>query len=167
MFEILAQSYNYDYSYTSTDAAATAGFGAFLGTVLLIALVIVVIEVIAMWKIFEKAGEQGWKAIIPIYNTWTLAEIVGRPGWWGLFPLFGVIPFVGGILALVVSIILYIDLAKAFGKEPVWALLLILVPFVGFPMLGFGSAKYSGTRYVTNLGGTPPASGGPKPPTAA
>jgi len=168
MFNILAQaSYNYDYTTTSTSSAAGAGaVFAVLGFMFIIMIGIWVFMAIAMWKMFEKAGEQGWKALIPIYDTWILAELVGRPGYWGLFPLLGFIPFVGSILALIVSVILYIDTAKAFGKEPVWALLLIFVPFVGFPILGFGSAKYVGTRFVTNMSGTPPASSGPTPPVA-
>lgn len=31
--------------------------------------------VVAVWKIFEKAGEEGWKSLIPIYNNYILCKI--------------------------------------------------------------------------------------------
>jgi hypothetical protein len=146
MLGLLAQaSYDYSYDVTTTNAneGAFAALGAMMGVFLLIGLVIAVIQIAGMWKIFEKAGVAGWKAIIPIYNTWLLAEISGRPGWWGLAPLLGIVPYIGGLAAAVVMIIIYIDLVKAFGKETIWVLLLIFLPVVGFPMLGFGDAKYT------------------------
>ena len=48
----------------------------------LIGLVIFVIAIVAFWKVFTKAGEAGWKSIIPIYNIIILLKIVGRPWWW-------------------------------------------------------------------------------------
>ncbi|MBR1762543.1 MAG: hypothetical protein IJ731_04170, partial [Eubacterium sp.] len=43
-------------------------------------LVIAILSIIALWKIFEKAGEAGWKAIIPFYNAYTLVKIVDGSG---------------------------------------------------------------------------------------
>jgi len=45
-------------------------------------IAIAVIMIASFWKIFEKAGEAGWQAIIPIYNIYVLLKIVGKPGWW-------------------------------------------------------------------------------------
>ncbi len=45
------------------------------GIVFLIALAFGIVTLIAHWKLFEKAGEPGWKAIIPYYNTFKLAQI--------------------------------------------------------------------------------------------
>lgn len=42
----------------------------------LMTLVIAILVIVAMWKIFKKAGEPGWKAIIPIYNNYILFKIV-------------------------------------------------------------------------------------------
>src|SRR5439155_7951145 len=72
---------------------------------LLVALVLIV----AMWKVFTKAGQPGWASIIPIYNLYIWCKIVGRPWWWILLML---IPFVN----FIICIILCIDLAKSFGK---------------------------------------------------
>jgi hypothetical protein len=94
-----------------------------------------ILIIAAWWKIFSKAGQPGWAAIIPIYNWIVWCKIVGRPAWWVLlllicFPIF--------------FIILLIDLAKSFGKGVGFAIGLILVSIIFFPILGFGSATYQG-----------------------
>ncbi len=164
MLNFLAQSYNYNYDYT-TDSAAATGMSAALSIVLLLIVLPVVVFLIAcMWKVFVKAGEPGWKSLIPFYNMWVMAELAGKPGWWGLAGFLSIIPFVGWIGALIVSIIIYMELAKAFGKEQVFGLLLAFIPIVGFPILAFGSAKYIGKKFdtmgdsSTKPAATPPAS---------
>lgn len=164
MLNFLAQNYNYNYDYTTDSAAATGMSAAFSIVLLLIMLPVLIIVVASMWKVFVKAGEAGWKALIPFYNTWITAELAGKPGWWGLAGLLSIIPFVGWIGALIVSVIIYMELAKAFGKDQVFGLLLAFIPIVGFPILAFGPAKYVGKKFDT-MGGssakpaaTPPAS---------
>lgn len=109
----------------------------------------IVLMIASFWKIFSKAGQPGWAAIIPIFNTYVLCKVAGRPGWWFLLLL---IPFVN----FIIYIILCIDLAKRFGKGAGFGIGLLLLPFIFFPILGFGSAQY--------LGAPPPAA--PLPATA-
>lgn len=104
---------------------------------LLFAVALVVVQIAAMWKLFDKAGEPGWASLVPIYNLMALCKIVGRPGWWVLLML---IPFVSFVIAIILSV----DLAKSFGKDGGYALLLVFLPFIGYPMLGFGEARYVG-----------------------
>ncbi len=104
---------------------------------ILIILLIFILMIASMWKIFEKAGREGWKSIIPFYNVWVLAEIVGKPGWLGLLM---VIPYVG----LIVAVYIYYLLAKSFGKGVLFTLGLFFLPFIFFPILGFGDAQYQG-----------------------
>lgn len=112
-----------------TGAAGAAG---------LLPIILAALVIAGMWKAFAKAGKPGWAAIIPIYNIVVLLDIVGRPLWWIILLL---IPFVN----FVVGILLNIDFAKAFGKGIGFAIFaLSLFPFIGFPLLGFGSATYSG-----------------------
>jgi len=128
---------------TTSEAGGLAIFG---GAFLIVWLAVLVVMVVSMWKVFEKAGVEGWKAIIPVYNGWVLAEIAGKPGWWGIVGLAGIIPVLGIFASLaqfVLFILIAIELAKAFGKDPVFAALLIILPVVGFPMLAFGDAKYT------------------------
>jgi len=100
-------------------------------------IAITVVIVVAMWKVFTKAGQPGWASIIPIYNWYVLCKIVGRPGWWVILLL---IPFVN----FIVGIVLCIDLAKSFGKGVGFGIGLILLSVIFFPILGFGSAQYQG-----------------------
>lgn len=126
--QILAQS-----SGSSGGAAAAAGGIMFT----LIYLAIIVLVIVGFWKVFEKAGQPGWAAIIPIYNVYILCKIAGRPGWWVILMF---IP----IVSLVIAIILSIDVAKSFGKGIGFALGLIFLGFIFYPILGFGSAQYQG-----------------------
>jgi hypothetical protein len=111
-------------------------------------LLVALLLIVAMWKVFTKAGQPGWASIIPIYNLYIWCKIVGRPWWWILLML---IPFVN----FIVCIILCIDLAKSFGKGVGFGIGLALLGIIFFPILGFGSAQYQG-----------PSAGGLAPRTA-
>jgi hypothetical protein len=100
-------------------------------------LAVVILLVVAMWRVFVKAGQPGWAAIIPIYNLYIICKIAGKPGWWVLLML---IPLVGFIIALLVDL----DLAKAFGKGAGFAIGLWLLPVIFYPILAFGDAQYGG-----------------------
>src|SRR6478672_11028022 len=50
-------------------------------------LAIIVFVIVALWKVYAKAGEPGWAAIIPIYNIIVLLRIAGKPWWWILLLL--------------------------------------------------------------------------------
>ncbi len=93
--------------------------------------------VAGLWQVFTKAGEEGWKAIIPIWNTLIILKIVGREWWWIILM---VIPIVG----LIVWIIVALDLAKSFGRGTGFAIGLILLPYIWVIVLGFGSDTYRG-----------------------
>ena len=115
---------------------------------IIISLLIAVFLIVAMWKVFTKAGQPGWASIIPIYNIYIWCKIVGRPAWWIILML---IPFVN----FIICIILCIDLAKSFGKGAGFGLGLAFLGIIFFPILGFGTAQYQG-----------PAAGGLTPRTA-
>jgi hypothetical protein len=105
----------------------------------IIGLLFIVLMFAAMWKVFTKADEPGWAAIIPIYNMIVLVKIAGKPLWWVLL-LF--IPIVGLVFAIVVSL----GVAEKFGKGAGYGIGLALLPFIFYPMLGFGSAPYIGPK---------------------
>jgi hypothetical protein len=114
-----------------------SGGGAGFLVVLLIALIVAAIEIASLWIVFTKAGEKGWKAIIPIWSNIVQMRIIGRPVWWVIL-LF--IPFVN----FIVLIIVYLDLAKAFGKGVGFGIGLVFLPFIFMPLLAFGDARYTG-----------------------
>ena len=53
--------------------------GAFL---FLIYLAVIVLMIVSGWKVYVKAGQPGWAAIVPIYNVYIMLKIAGKPGWW-------------------------------------------------------------------------------------
>jgi Family of unknown function (DUF5684) len=106
-------------------------------------LAIAVLYFAGLWKTFAKAGEPGWGAIVPFYNIYLICKIGGRPGWW-LILFF--IPCVGIIIAIIVSL----DIAKNFGKGSGFGLGLGFLPFIFFPILGFGDARYLGNKASAN-----------------
>jgi hypothetical protein len=91
--------------------------------------------IVALWVVFQKAGESGWKSLVPIYNIYILLMISGVPGWW-LILLF--IPVVG----LVVHLLVMLALAGKFGKGALFGIGLFLLPMFFYPLLAFGGAQY-------------------------
>jgi uncharacterized membrane protein YhaH (DUF805 family) len=141
-------SYEYDYgTYSSTAssdeaAVAAAGFMGIILLTLLFAAIFYVIISISMFKVFKKAGRQdAWAAFVPLYNNYVMFEVAGRPGWWAFLAF---IPIIGGVAVLVTTILGSIDLAKSFGKSGGYAALIVLLPIIGWPMLAFSDATYSG-----------------------
>lgn len=122
-------------------AQVNAPQGQATGTVI-VEVALFVLVVAGMWKVFQKAGKPGWAAIIPIYNIIVLLEITGKPIWW-LILYF--IPIVNFIVLLIVCI----ELAKRFGKGVAFGFGLGLLPFIFYPILGFGDATYGGAPAAT------------------
>ena len=122
---------------SDSSAAGNAAAAGVFGALGLVWLAVVVLMIAALWKIFVKAGEPGWAAIVPIYNLLVMLKIVNRPMWWIVLML---IPFVN----LIVMFIVAFDMAKAFGKGAGFALGMIFLGPIFYPVLGFGSAQYQG-----------------------
>jgi uncharacterized membrane protein YhaH (DUF805 family) len=117
------------------EAAGAAAAGLGIG-ITIVYLIILVLVIAGMWKTFVKAGKPGWAAIIPIYNLIVLLEIAGRPLWWIILLI---IPFVNFIVLILVNI----DIARKFGKGVGFAIGMLILPFIFWPMLGFGDATYN------------------------
>jgi hypothetical protein len=150
-----------EYEYSTNDPAVVA---AIMTPIMLISLVLAVIMIIALWKIFTKAGEPGWAAIVPIYNAYVEFKIAGMNPWMFLL-LF--VP----IANIVVAIIVALKLGERFGKGGAWSFfLLILIP-IGYLILAFGKAQYSPPvtpgRYSSGMYPPPPAAGYAPPPPPA
>lgn len=102
--------------------AVMAGFGALM-----------------FWGVFKKAGQSPILSLIPIVNFFPLMAVAGRPAWWG-------IGFFVPVVSFVVWIVVCIDVARKFGKETGFAVGLMFLGIVFFPILGFGSATYDARR---------------------
>jgi len=126
---------NQDLQKALEAAAANGGDqGPGVGTYIF-ATLFAVLMIAAMWKVFTKAGKPGWAAIVPIYNIIVLLRIAGKPVWW-------IILFFIPIVSLIIAILTYVALAERFGKGGGFAVGLVLLGPIFFPILGFGSAQY-------------------------
>ena len=78
-------------------------------TILIFLLISYALLSYTLMKVFEKAGEDPKKALIPGVNFGTMAKLVGRKSsyaWWLLVPIVNIFIFVG----------LCVDLVRSFGK---------------------------------------------------
>lgn len=109
----------------------------------IIFLILVLISFAGLYKIFEKAGLPGWKALIPVYNFWLVGELINRPKWWGL------IMIVPGVNLIMYGVYGF-HLARAFKKRMNNDLLYAsLMPYLYFAYLGFSNdIKYFGVKDI-------------------
>lgn len=112
------------------DGRTSGGGGGLLVWLLMVA---------GMWAMFTKAGQPGWAAIIPIYNIYILFKLADKSGWWLLLLL---IPIVN----LIVLFIVMSTVAEKFGKGLLFTLGMMFLPFIFYPILGFGSSTYRAYR---------------------
>lgn len=126
-----AYTYNYDYS-----PELAGGILAFLGAWLFVILLLGVFFAVCKWIIFEKAGRKGWESIIPIYNIVIEMQMLDMPMW---MLILLIIPGVN----VVVPIMVAIKYTEKFGKQSAYALGLIFLPFIFYPMLAFGKSTFN------------------------
>lgn len=137
---------------------------AIITTAVIIEFVFYVLRIIAGWKVFVKAGEKGWKSLIPIYNQIIQYKLTWKPIM--LVPLL-VLTIVGGVLvslsntvcvvigfilvlaALVIEIIGLHKLSKAFGHGVGFTIGLIFLEGLFWLILGFGKSQYVGNTSET------------------
>ena len=87
---------------------------------ILFALLLQVVHFLGTWKLYKAAGEQAWKAIVPVYNAVVFLKILHRPKWWVVLLFFPVIN-------LMMFMVLWVDTAKHFGKnKPIDGVIAIL-----------------------------------------
>lgn len=160
--------YNYDYSNLDRYASSASTFmGMAIGFaifVIILAIAIAVLMIIAYWKMFKKAGKNGWEAIIPYYNSWTLNDISGAHWIWWIVLIVstagvssglnikldsgitltgvGAVASMCRVGVILSSLVIAINVAKKFGKTTAFGVLCAIFPFIGYPIIAFGSSKY-------------------------
>lgn len=125
-----------DFTTTTSDSA---GGGVAIGAFVVIWLAIIVVMLIAQWKLFVKMGEEGWKGIIPIYSQYIIYTKANMPGWY--------------VILLFIPCINYIALwfladalGTMFGKSLGYKILLFLFAPIMYLVLAFGSSEYQGVQ---------------------
>lgn len=133
-------------SQTDSIIGMLAAFGLVIGVV---GFIISILTIIANWKIFTKAGEKGWKSLIPIYGTVVLFKIAGVSPLLILGYLAVGIPVIGALISLGITIYVYYKLAKAFGKDSAFTVGLVLLNTIFMLILGFGKSEYQLNKKTT------------------
>ena len=122
-----------------------------------VAFAIVIFVVYGFVKVFKKAGEKWWYALVPIYNQVVLARIASKPWWWGILASLGFggqmnkdIPQLVNatltfltLVALLFAILIGIATAKRFKRSMLFGVILLgIFSFIGYPIPGYGSSTY-------------------------
>jgi len=145
------------------------GFDAIIGVFGIIAVILFVVLIpilvlyyVGLWKLFKKAGKNGWEAIIPFYGSWVLVEISGLNWWYFLLIIAnsisvtlesGSFELVFSIANLVGSFFCYYNIAKKLHKDVGFAVLMTLFPGVMIPLVGLSNSfQYDNTVVVSENG---------------
>ena len=145
-----------------------AGLFAGLGMVgIIVTIIWAILAIVALWKVFTKAGEAGWKAIIPIYNAYIMYKIAGMKNWfwytlivafvcwliagflWEGSDIAGYISIAGSLFSGIVAIVAAYKLPRKFGWGVFASILYVLFTGICLLILGFGSSKYQGKSEQT------------------
>ena len=142
---------------------STSAIAAVLGAYTLFIIVLLILLVVAYWKMFTKAGIAGWKSLIPLYNVYIAFKIAWKDqtAFWVwlaanvVYSLFrdhedgvsGVITIVAGILALVWWMRFCIRQAKSYGKGAGTGIAAFFLPNILTLYYGFASScTYAGPQ---------------------
>lgn len=126
------------YDYDAYNALLAVGAGIYT-VCMVISLILLVLTIIAKWKIYTKAGRPGWASLIPFYTQYCMFDIAWGSGWLFLLMFVPCVNFVFYIM-------LCFKLAKAFGKGTGFGFGLLFLNTIFVLILGFGSDKYIGPQ---------------------
>lgn len=157
MFYLLYED-TYASGYTNSGVFVDVFLGILIGLLGLV-LICYILSIIGQWKVFKKAGKNGWEALIPIYNIYTLCQVVGVDPWWIVitFVAFIVEAFIPAlsILATLVTvyfgILIAVSTARSFGKSDGYAVGIYFFGFIFYLILGFGSSEYLGPKPMNDI----------------
>ena len=134
----------------------------------LIAIALGVLAIVAMWKVFVKAGEKGWKSLVPFYNLYILFKICWNSKYFWIYLaatvassalngaseafaqgsagniVFLVLAIAVSIYLIYLDVVLALNLAKAFGHGVGFGIGLAFLEFIFMLILAFDSSKYVG-----------------------
>ena len=130
-----------EYGESVPTTSVSIGFGILFISMVIISLIISVVMLISLIKIFKRNGKPGWGVIIPIYNFILMSEIAEVKS------IYVILLFVP-IANIYARYVIYKGIAKKYNKSSGYAVGMLLVPFIFFPMLAF--KKEDDTLNVNN-----------------
>ncbi|MEN2740191.1 FHA domain-containing protein [Microbacterium sp. X-17] len=139
---------------------------------------------LALMAVFRKTGVRVWRAWVPVVNAWTLFELAAIGGWWAIVLLGGaialsVVPL--GIATILLSVAfaafslaleirMLLGIGRGFRVAGGYVVLGVLLLPVWASVLGWGPARWAGSRpvvpaaYSAGPGAYPAGPGYPPPP---
>lgn len=135
----------------------------------LLSILVLVLQIVGMWMIFEKMGEPGWKSLIPFYSEYVIYSKVWDTKFFWIYLVLTLIGgFIGNqsgdqetthsILYTVINVLTFVVhayslymLGRSFRKSTGFTLGLIFLESIFMIMLGFDSSQYIGNTYDGNL----------------
>lgn len=135
--ELMKEALEIQKSTMPLQGAAMQKKGGLPIVLLLVILAVCILIIASQWIVYQKAGQAGWKCLVPFYNMYILMEISGKPGWW-MFLLL--IPLVG----VVILLFALLSLARKFRRSELFGVGLLFLPMIFFPVLAFGGSEYEG-----------------------
>ena len=130
-------------------AALSTGVSILIAVMALFSSALTGLLILSKGQVYEKAGYASWKSIVPIYNLYILYKIAWGSGW--LF-LLNLIPIVN----LVMGILTKYKLVKVFDAPFALFIVLIFMPVVGFPVMGYSNElEYIGDARGNDIFYTP------------
>lgn len=116
--------------------AALAAMGALLVVYIIVMLAVYIYSALALMTIAKKTKtENGWLAFIPIANFYLITQMAGQSGWWTLAVLLPIIPIIGSLAMVAISIWFFWIICEKI-RRPGWWSLLLLIPIVNLVILG-------------------------------
>ena len=156
---------------SNLDPTTAALAGAVTAVMMVFIAAYYILQIVACWKIFTKAGFAGWKSLIPIYNQYILYRISSMSGWWILLPIISsifvmcsgsysnagstptefivanipmaIIGLIGFMASGIVQIVQVVKLAEAFKKGFGFKVAAVFFTPITDLILAFGKAKYN------------------------
>ena len=120
-------------------------------TFFIVVLIIAVLALVASYKLYEKAGVEGWKCLIPFYNTYVATvEIAKLDVIWFVLTFAAFIPVIGPIVALVANINIIYSICRRFTKESDLRVISTIFFGIFIFVFAFGNYKYDDSTYSRN-----------------
>ena len=153
----------YDYSLAASHEDLAVIFGMFSAAFLLISLAVALFMIVVQWRLFKKAGDSGWKCLIPVYNIYTFYKLFWAPRWFWITFLLGlattmtgamltpetavlmsIVSCVAAIGSGIIGIVSCVKLSRSFGQGGAFAVGLIFLAPIFQAILAFGKFEYAG-----------------------
>ena len=137
-----------------------AGIGIWLLMVFgIIGFVLRILRIIALWKAFERAGEEWWKALIPVYCTYIQFKLAWMKKWFWCTLIIAVLVWIIAVftpsyqevlsgLIVLITWIIRIVMLFVFARKYGWSVFASVLFVIFYPIcvliLGLWDYKYEG-----------------------